>query len=431
MFHKLHLQLAFINVAIITTLFFFLTTGTYFYLKSDMITRASIAANRLAADLDAGHPALPAPGGFFPHVFPGHHNGPELPSLPGPPFFPGPPVAFVTLDAAGAITSSSLAGTVGPNDLAPLVQHALQSGNTQATLTWDGTHYLYFRIQLQNPPQTLMVFQNFDHETTTLHTLVIALTVIGLLCLILSLFGSLFIGNRAMIPIKQAWQQQTDFLADASHELRTPLAVIQTNLEIVLDSQTEIAAGQNRWLNNIKEESKHMTKLVNSLLFLARADANQQFIDKTFFSINTLITSIAGAFELIVRSKNIALHVSAAAETSVYGDPSKIKQVLEILLDNAIRHTPAGGEISIGIDSTPKSVTLTVADNGEGIPPAHRDKIFDRFYQVDRARSTGKAGLGLSIARYIIKQHGGTIKVDSLPGQGATFVITLPQRPPD
>ncbi|MBP2661017.1 MAG: phoR 1, partial [Firmicutes bacterium] len=229
--------------------------------------------------------------------------------------------------------------------------------------------------------------------------------------------------------IKKAWQQQHDFLSDASHELRTPLTIIQTNLDIIKDSLDETVASQSKWLDNIQEESTCMKNLVNSLLFLARADSKQQSPNKQLFPFDILLSEAAAPFEAIAQQKNLSLEVHANRNTEVFGDKHQLKQVIAILLDNASRHTAPGGKIIVALSQTGNKLLLTITDSGEGMKPQHLERIFDRFYQVDESRNNGGSGLGLAIAKWIIESHGGSISVSSTPNVGTIFTILLPATP--
>jgi signal transduction histidine kinase len=258
------------------------------------------------------------------------------------------------------------------------------------------------------------------------HSWVGTLIIIAIGYLFLTTAGSLFMAKRAIAPIQNAWQQQKNFLADASHQLRTPLAIIQTNLEVVLSNPQETVASQMDWLNNVQEELQQMTGLVSSLLFLARLDSGQWTMEKTHFWLDKVVIHLSEVFRPAAAIKSINLDTSITGQVICYGDESNIRQVIEILLDNAIRHTPANGKISLNLQQSEKKILLTITDNGEGIAPEHLSKIFDRFYQVDDSPSKGKAGLGLSIAKSIINNHGGTLLVTSILGKGTTFTIELP-----
>ncbi|MDT8901898.1 sensor histidine kinase [Anaeroselena agilis] len=420
--NKLHRRLTLVNVAVILLLFFILIVGAYFFFQHDMNRRTDAVAARLEADIKAGIITdLP------------QFKGPrKRPSPAAPPSFPpGPPPPahnffFVKTSPAGAITFQSSGQTLEGDHLAALAAAALAGENSKGTVSLEQNRYTYYKSPLASESGTLIIFHDMEHDLGLLRLLLTALTVVGAICALLSFAASHFMARRAMVPIRTAWRQQSDFLSDASHELRTPLAVIQTNLDIVLDNGGETVASQNKWLTNIREETVHMAKLVDSLLFLARADSNQQPLDIRPFPLGTALVRAVTPFEPLAAAKGITLEYAAARSISGYGDEARIKQVVGILLDNAIRHTPPGGEIKVELDRAGPKTVLTVADNGEGIAPEYHDKIFDRFFQADRSRNDSGAGLGLAIARWIVESHGGTIAVKSAPGKGTTFVVALP-----
>ncbi|EGO64732.1 sensor histidine kinase [Acetonema longum] len=254
------------------------------------------------------------------------------------------------------------------------------------------------------------------------------LSIIGIACLALSTGCHFFLINRFLTPLQQIWQQQKDFVCDASHEVRTPLTVILTHLDIIMANSHESVASQTKWLNNIREEALSMSNLVRSLLFLARADSQQQPLDPKSFFLHNALLQAATPFEPVAARKGVSFNITAATPVAGYGDEAKIKQVIAILLDNAIRHTPAGGKVDLTLSQESNQTILTVADSGEGIASEHFDKIFDRFYQVDKARSKGGSGLGLAIAKWIVENHGGFIQVASIPGAGTTFTVHFPWR---
>ncbi len=252
--------------------------------------------------------------------------------------------------------------------------------------------------------------------------------MIILTSLILIFLGGWFISGKALVPIKKAWQKQMDFTADASHELRTPLAVIQTNLELIMGNPEETVESQTKWLENILIENKRMTKLVEDLLTLSRADANQQTLDVSSFRIDKVLDQAAESFKPLAKNKFITLNIDTNKKISFIGDQSRMYQLIVILLDNAIKYTDAGGKVTLALKQKEKSVVILISDTGEGIESEHLTKIFDRFYRVDkaRARNIGGSGLGLSIAKWIVEAHHGSIDVRSYPDQGTHFTITLP-----
>lgn len=402
MFHKLRLRLALINLGIIALLFLLLIGGSYFLATHEMEKRLEFMPPRLAADVISGKISGSQRGELPPHLF------------------------YAKTDEAGAVTKTSNLPPFGYERLQFLVPEALKTVKQKGFISLEENEYFYFKASLPDHQGTLIIFEDITREQNTLHILLATLSVTGIVCLALSLFGSLFMADRAMVPIQTAWQQQKDFLADASHELRTPLAVIQTNLEVVRENQTATVSSQDKWLKNIQEETVCMTKLVNSLLFLAQADSRQQLLVRNDFPLGQMVAAAAETFRPLAASRGITLDVSVETGIRYYGDEPKIRQLIGILLDNAIRHTPPGGKIRVQLEQSKSAVMLIVADSGEGISSEYLAKIFERFYQVDQSRAKGGAGLGLSIAKWIVESHQGTIHAASELGVGTIFSILLP-----
>lgn len=241
------------------------------------------------------------------------------------------------------------------------------------------------------------------------------------------LIGSLILSKIAIAPIKRAWQKQLDFTADASHELRTPLAVIRTNLELIMDCKEESVESQMKWLKNIDAESQRMTKLIDDLLTLSRADTNRQEFEQNEFPLEQAVNEAVMTFEGVAKQKGICLHMQMNKKILFYGDRKRIKQMLIILLDNAIWYSGAS-DITVSVIQNKRHIEINVHDNGCGIEKEHLEHLFDRFYRVEetRNRNPDGAGLGLSIAKWIVEGHGGKILVKSALGEETEFRITFP-----
>lgn len=437
MFRKLKQQFILTNLAIIMVLFITLTAGVYIVLQINMINHAQVFSKRMAEGINSGifpefpgdahdgtphfngrppggNRKLPEPGTFRPPAPP--RNGNQM----MPPFF------YIKMNSQRGIIFQSPGLPFAGTQLAVLADRFFKTGQNSGIINFRHSKFFYYKTALAKLPGTLVVFQDLKQEKKIQQLMVVSLMVIGIIFLMLSMAGSLFMAKRAIQPIQKIWQQQKDFLADVSHELRTPLTVIRTNLEVVLSNPGETVASQMDWLTNVREELQQMTGLVTSLLFLTRLDSESYRIEKTNFSLDKVAVGVTEAFKPLVAAKNIDLSTTIAGKISAYGDESNIRRVMEILLDNAIQYTPAGGRISLQLQQPDKKILLEVTDTGEGIGTEHLAKIFDRFYQVDSSRSKGKAGLGLSIAKSIVENHGGTIHVTSQPGLGTTFTIQLP-----
>jgi len=262
-----------------------------------------------------------------------------------------------------------------------------------------------------------------SHSNLPTHRYVITLS----LAIVLVAIGSWLLSKVAIRPIQKAWQQQLDFTADASHELRTPITVIQTNLDLVMDNGDETVGSQMKWLKNIEAENKRMTKLVEDLLTLSRADTDQQMLEKEMFMLDEAISETLMPFEPVAKEKNIKLGMSADNQMAFCGDRKRIKQLCVILLDNALSYTDSG-IVKMALTQSEREITITVSDTGQGIETEHISKIFDRFYRVPKTRSLNQdgSGLGLAIAKWIVQEHEGTIHVTSTIDIGTSFVVHLP-----
>lgn len=242
------------------------------------------------------------------------------------------------------------------------------------------------------------------------------------------LVAGYLLARRALVPVKAAWERQQQFVADASHELRTPLTVIKTNAELLLRYPEHTIREESILITNVVRETGRMSRLVATLLTLARADAGQPELTREEVALDRLVQAAAEQFAPLAGQKGVALETAAADAGSLSADRERLQQLLVILLDNAVKYTPAGGRITIACRRQAGQAVLTVADTGCGIPPADVPRIFDRFFRGDRTRSRGEggAGLGLAIARWIVESHGGKIRAESAVGAGTTIIVTLP-----
>lgn len=254
----------------------------------------------------------------------------------------------------------------------------------------------------------------------------------GIIVITLALvwIGSVLLSKIAMKPIQTSWKRQLDFTADASHELRTPLAVIQTNLELVIGNPDETVRNQLKWLDNIHIETVRMAKLVDDLLTLSRSDADIKALEYSSFLLNNVAAETAALYETTANQKGIEIQVVADHEIQFRGDISRIKQLLAILVDNAIKYMDRPGRIQITLSEIDKIAQIIVSDTGKGITSEHLTKIFHRFYRAgSEKRSVDGFGLGLSIAEWIVLEHGGNIHAKSVIDEGTQFIVNLPNTP--
>lgn len=264
-----------------------------------------------------------------------------------------------------------------------------------------------------------------------LKNLMLVLIVVSIFFLIIAAFVGHFLAGRSIIPIVQSFTRQRQFVADASHELRTPLSILLTSVEALkADELNKFSPFSVQVLDDMKSEVRRMSKLVNDLLTLARADDGRTNIIKEQFDLYMVIQQVVRSFQPAADEKGLELTLRGQEGSVVFADRERISQLLLILVDNAIKYTLAGGGVYVAVRPGKSSVSIIVEDSGIGIPDMYKKQIFDRFYRVDQARSReeGGTGLGLSIAKWIADAHGGTIKVENSASGGSKFIVDLPNR---
>jgi signal transduction histidine kinase len=231
------------------------------------------------------------------------------------------------------------------------------------------------------------------------------------------------LSGRALRPIKDAMDSQQTFIADASHELRTPVAVVRTNAELLqrhLASRGgDAPAGDASAVEDILSESDRLAKMVDQMLTLAQADAGEMDLSRSAVPLDTLAEQVGRSLKALADARSISLNTSMNGRVEINGDPARLREMLVILTDNAIKYTDPGGKVDVTVSRTNKRATVEVTDTGHGIPAEALPHIFDRFYRIDKARSrdSGGTGLGLAIARQIVDAHGGTIRMESEEGK--------------
>ncbi|MEW4287257.1 ATP-binding protein [Rossellomorea marisflavi] len=235
---------------------------------------------------------------------------------------------------------------------------------------------------------------------------------------------------RDMTEERRLDKLRKDFIANVSHELRTPISMLQGYSEAIVDDIAETEEEKKEIARIIYDESLRMGRLVNDLLDLARMEAGHITLQEQSVSIMPFTERVANKFVGVAKEKKIAIQFESEVEREreLSIDPDKIEQVLTNLIDNAIRHTPGGGEVTVSLNRNTQGYLFFVQDTGSGIPEEDLPFVFERFYKADKARTRGKAGtgLGLAIARNIVEAHGGHIQVQSKLDQGTTFTFFLP-----
>ncbi len=265
--------------------------------------------------------------------------------------------------------------------------------------------------------------KSLESRDSSLRTLALVMAAGGLAGLVLATLGGLVVAGIAIRPVRRSFQHQREFVADASHELRTPLTVIRTNAETL----SAVKPGDDA-VDDIVAESRYMTRLLDDLLLLAGSD--QEGIDLSLARVDLaeLARSAGRAAGRLAGDAGLAFDAVVDGALMVRADAERMREVLLIMLDNAVKYTPRGGHITLRARRERGDAIVGVEDTGVGVAPGDIPRLFDRFYRVDKARSRslGGAGLGLSIAREIVDAHGGSLQFRSETGKGSTVTMRLP-----
>ena len=275
----------------------------------------------------------------------------------------------------------------------------------------------------------LQIVQDRTGEIRILDALLLVLALGGVVAVLAALAAGSLIARRALVPIRDALRRQREFAADASHELRTPLAVVRASVEHIERNAGRPASEVGSALTDITAEVDHLTALVDDLLLLARSDSGVVELTREPVELGELVTDATASLAALATDADVQLAVDAD-RVEVVGDPDRLRQLVTILVDNAIRHGPRGGTVTVSVrgpggDGSASEAVLTVDDDGPGIPAADRARVFDRFWRAPGARPGG-TGLGLAIAAWIVERHGGTILVTDRAGKGSRFSVRLP-----
>ena len=258
-------------------------------------------------------------------------------------------------------------------------------------------------------------------------SLVIAILAVGLLGLLAAAVIAVAVTGRALVPIREGFEAQRRFVADASHELRTPAALIRANAE-VLEREGLVAEDGRDLLGDIIAESDRLGGLVGDLLQLAAWDETRLVLTKARVDIAEVARDTVRGATALAAERTVRITVDAEGPAAANADRARVVQLILVLVDNAFDHSPAGGEVAVRVRREGPSIAIEVDDQGPGIPEADRQRIFEPFTRLKGTtrHGSGGTGLGLAIARRITEAHGGTIEAGSPPSGGARFTVLLP-----
>ena len=299
--------------------------------------------------------------------------------------------------------------------------YAITASNKKAEEGYIG-NYIYKIRKFNNNEKEITLMENETAIKRLKTTFILACAFA-----ILGLFAIYMIARKIAItivePVEESFNKQKQFVSDASHELKTPLAVIEANADVL---QTKV--GESKWITYIQKEIQSMNKLVNDLLTLARMEnTNSANIQK--FDLSKEVQMSIAVFESMIYEKEIKLETNINEGILFNGDKEDIKHIISIILDNAIKHTEKEGKIIVNVQKEKSEVKIEIKNQGDPIPEGEQEKIFERFYRVDKSRNRNEKryGLGLSIAKGLVEKYNGTIKARSSDGF-TSFIVKLNNR---
>lgn len=248
------------------------------------------------------------------------------------------------------------------------------------------------------------------------------LLLVGVVALVASGGITVVVVRRALLPIRTAVRRQREFVADAAHELRTPLTIIRTAAEMGI----EYGRGDEPQRSELTlKQTLHLTRLVGDLSLLARADSGSIEMERVPLDLNALVTEVVDDMGIVAEERQVSLASNLDQQVLVEGDYSRLRQVVLILLDNSLRHSPSGATILVSLTTSRRAAFLHIRDQGDGIHPRDLDHVFERFYRSDDSRAGEGSGLGLAIALSIVQAHAGRIWAENRPDGGAVFGVEL------
>ncbi len=345
-------------------------------------------------------------------------------------------IAWVSVGSDGALSEEvTLEGITPPSPLGlpatELAQQAVDEEERSAA-TIDGSDGSVRIVSLPvlrsgTVIGVMQAGQSRQVVQTTINRLVLVLVPIGLGALALAGLGGVFMSRRAMRPVKDSFERQRTFVADASHELNTPLTLIRAGMEVLARNPDWLDRSQ--LIGKLLAEADRMSAVISDLLLLARLDSGKLAIASKPFDLGSLIAETMERFRERAAAKKITLDAQASDRLEARGDAELTGQVLAALIDNALRHTPSEGRVTVTGSRDSRRVEVVVSDTGPGIASEHLPRIFERFYRAEAARTRegGGTGLGLSIARDLAEAQEGKLTVESAEGKGAHFYLELPR----
>lgn len=437
-FRKQKLQFTVLNFITFTLIFALFAVIILGQVQRNMYTQTDAELRGFkerAAELAVREPGEGMPGGGGgPRDGDGPSGNPFRPE--GGTLSPNPRLTVLLWDADGQIINrEQLGSTFYDTYFSDLSYNSAAVDHIRTITIQDSYRYrtlIYEHPEAENNVYATQLLINVDAEERSVASFQRLLIICTAIFILLSILTSLLLSSRTMLPIQRSWSRQIEFVENASHELRTPLTIIQNKLEMLLTAPQERIVDRFEPIAISLSETRRLSKLTTNLLTLARADSAETVLALERVELHTFLKELSKPYAEIAESQEKTLSITLEPGLALKADPERLHQLMVILLDNALKYTLEGDSIGILARRDDQRVTIEVSDTGIGIRQENLHAIFDRFYREDKARNRtddhGGAGLGLSIARWIVSAHHGSIEAVPQEEQGTVFRIRLPLR---
>lgn len=399
MFKKLKYKFIMINMSLLTFVFFCIFGVIYFITWNSGERQINFSLNALIHEPNNGGPSKGGP----------LNNG-----------------ILINLDHNLNVINIITPYNVDKDILVESAVNILSTESSSGVIKIEDTDFAYLK-SLDGKINRIALI-NKSPQQNLLKNLLKTFFITGFISLIILFIISYYLAYKTIAPIKEVFEKQKQFIADASHELRTPIAIIKTNLALVSSNKDKTIESQGKWMNYIDLQTDRMSHLIDDMLSLAKLDEDKKVLNLQPININKVLENLLMSFEAVFFENKIELENNLKDNFFINGDLEEIKKLFNILMDNAIKHTFPNGTITIISSKLKSKMEIIITNTGEGIPDKDIEKIFERFYRSDesRQRKTGGYGLGLAIANAIVTSHKGKIYARSNVGKDTSFIVEFP-----
>ena len=318
-------------------------------------------------------------------------------------------------------------GTVGSVDTGKIASISAGAAEEYAAEQWKkgkkkGFFADYKYLATDSDGTTMYVFLNCQREISTIRTYVLTSVGTGALGLVIVFVMIYFFSGKVLKPVSESYEKQKRFITDASHEIKTPLTIIDANTEVI-----EMMEGENEWTQSTRKQIARLTSLTEKLVFLSRMDEEGTKLEKVSFSLSDAVLDTAEGFRSVAKTKGKQFEINVAEHVEYIGDEKNIRQMISLLLDNAMKYSSEQGIIRIALKTSGKNKIITVWNTTDQIEKGKLDMLFERFYRMDASHNsrTGGFGIGLSVVYAVVKAHKGKITAKSEDGKSILFTVAL------